>query len=797
MNRASGYLGKYELQVRLGRGGMAEVWKAWDPQLARFVAIKIMHSDLRSASSFMTRFVREGQAIASLRHPNIVQIHDLHVSDADAESYQAYMVMDYIEGPTLADYIHRTSHQQHFPSNGEIVQLFASIAQAIDYAHSRHIVHRDVKPGNILLDVHNVQRNPMGEPILTDFGIVKMLGSITVTAVGISMGTPLYIAPEVVQSFPANELSDIYSFGVMLYEMCTGIPPFQGDSAYAVMIQHVHSTPRIPSQVRPQLPAAVDSVILRSLAKDPTARFPTACALVEALAQAFELPMPEPCWVTNPSKEMMSRLDSDEAVSEGRSSFQPRTPTEQELPALADGNGSVTSTVEDRQTVVSERQTPTDSPIYSEAVPQANKNTDLGHPTGTAPRVTPPSPLLPSPGTNQPRNASAVKLAGYLKPVFRQHPFFYVLLAMITIVVVSTVAGGFFLLRQRSIIAVDRAHVGQLAFHSSQQLDAYGAQGFNDKVQLHLTNLSEPAPGNRYYAWLRDDKAEAAAILLGTLAIDQGQSSLAYVDPQHRDLLASRDELLVTEEGVRTTPNTPTLDKKLWRYQGGFSRTRSPEDNYSELDHLRHLLATEPNLAKLQLSYGVDYWFLNNVKQLQDSAQVVNGSSDLTVVRQQITDIIYFLDGACGPTTTKGLAIPYSPENEAIIHNTRVGLLDCAQQIEPPGHLTHMSVHLNGIVQSPGVMSSQIKRAIQINKDLNPIKSALVAVRKDALQLGSMNDAQLGTAQPLRNDLLIEANQAVNGSINPDTQLVEPSAMQICNSIELLATFDVKAVGTR
>lgn len=793
MNRRSGYLGRYELLVRLGHGGMAEVWKAWDSQLARFVAIKILHSDLRSASGFMTRFVREGQAIASLRHPNIVQIHDLHVSDSDVEGYEAYMVMDYIEGSTLADYIHRTSHQQQFPSNSEIVQLFASIAQAIDYAHSRHIVHRDVKPGNILLDAHNVQRNPMGEPILTDFGIVKMLGATTVTAAGTSMGTPQYIAPELVLSYPGNEASDIYSLGVVVYEVCTGIPPFQGDNAYAVMIQHVHATPKVPSQVRPELPTAVDRVIMRCLAKDPSARFPTAYAMVEELAQAFGLPMPEPWGLTTSSIEAISP-SPDVATSGERASYQPRTPTEQELPAPTDGDSSAAPTAEDMRTIVSDRQTPTDEQTYSEAMLQVNKITEPGYRTGMAPRETPPSPSLPLPLANQPRNVSRVKLPGYLKAAFRQHPFFYVLLAMITIAIVSTVAGGSFLLRQRATMAVDRTNVGQLSFNSSQQLDVYGAQGFNDKVQLHLTNLSDPAPGNRYYAWLRGGKAETAAILLGALTINQGQSSLAYADTQHRDLLASMDEMLITEEGASIQPNMPTLDKKLWRYQGGFSRTRSPEDNYSELDHLRHLLAVEPNLAKLQLSHGVTYWFLNNVEQLQNAAQVVKDQSDLNAVRQQITDIIYYLDGACGPTTTKGLLIPSSPENGSIKHNTRVGLLDCAQQTEPPGHLTHMSMHLNGIVQSSGVTSSQIKRAIQINKDLNPIKSALERVRKDALQLGSMNDAQLGAAQIRRNDLLVEANQAVDGSINPDTQLVEPSAMQICNSIELLATFDIKAV---
>ncbi|GLV53768.1 hypothetical protein KDH_06190 [Dictyobacter sp. S3.2.2.5] len=793
MNQKSGYLGKYELLVRLGHGGMAEVWKAWDPQLARYVAIKIMHSDLYSASDFILRFVREGQAIASLRHPNIVQVHDLHVSESDVTGYQTYMVMNYIEGPTLADYIYHTSHQKQFPSNSEIVQLFASIARAIDYAHSRHIVHRDVKPGNILLDTHNVLRNPMGEPILTDFGIVKMLGATTITSVGISLGTPLYIAPEVVQSCPGNELSDIYSFGVMLYEVCTGIPPFQSDSAYSVMIQHVHAQPKLPSQVRPQLSTAVDEVLLRGLAKNPAERFSTARAQVEALSQAFGLPMPE-AWTGNLSSiDEMSPAGLDDTTRSDHVPSRPKTPTERIMPAPQESGSPVGSSADNMRTVVSDHLVP----AGPEAAPDANRNTDPGrHNEVMASRVTPPSSpasLPPSPASLS-YYSTHVKVPGYIKRAFSLHPFFYVVLIMVLVGVLSTVVGGTFLWRQRSTLAVDRAHVGQLSFNSSQQLNAYGAQGFNDQVQIYLTDVSDPAPGNRFYAWLRSGVSENTATLLGTLAIDQGQSSLTYVDPDHRDLLATRDELLVTEEKASARPTAPTLDKKLWRYQGGFSKARAPGDNYSELDHLRHLLAVEPNLARLQLSHGVAYWFLNNIERLQDAVQAVKSQSDLNSVRQQLTDILYFLDGACAPATVKGLSIPSSPDNQSIALSTRVGLLDCAQQAEPPGHLTHMSVHLNGIVQSPGVRSDQIKRAIQINKDLDPVRVALEGVRKDALQLGRMDDTRLKAAQNLRNDLLVQADQAVNGRINPDTQLVEPSAMQICNSIELLASFDVKAI---
>src|SRR5947209_4700486 len=175
-------LGKYELKERLGRGGMAEVWKALDTQLQRIVAIKFLHTDLRADPDFMTRFVREAQAIASLRHPNIVQIHDFQASTEPDNT--AYMVMNYIEGPTLAEYIRNTSRIGMFPSLSDIVHLFVSISSAIDYAHRRGMIHRDIKPTNIMLDRRHSPGQPIGKPILMDFGIVKLLGTSANTLTG-------------------------------------------------------------------------------------------------------------------------------------------------------------------------------------------------------------------------------------------------------------------------------------------------------------------------------------------------------------------------------------------------------------------------------------------------------------------------------------------------------------------------------------------------------------------------------------------------------------------------------------
>src|SRR5437868_12223945 len=273
-------LGKYELQERLGHGGMAEVWKAMDTQLQRHVAIKLLHANLQADPNFVTRFQHEAQVIASLRHPNIVQIHDFQVSQPpESNTPTAYMVMSYIEGQTLANYISNTSARGRIPAPVEIVNLFTSISLAVDYAHQKGMIHRDIKPANILLDKHNTARNPMGEPILTDFGLARLLKSPAITLTAVQLGTPFYIAPEQVTGNAGTERSDIYSLGVILYEMVTGTPPFQADNPTAVMTQHLNTAPPSPALINPNIPPALELAILRFLAKAPAARFPSASLL--------------------------------------------------------------------------------------------------------------------------------------------------------------------------------------------------------------------------------------------------------------------------------------------------------------------------------------------------------------------------------------------------------------------------------------------------------------------------------------------------------------------------------------
>jgi serine/threonine protein kinase len=285
-------LGKYEMQSRLAQGGMGEVWKAFDSQLKRVVAIKLLRADLQHDPEFTLRFEREAQLIAALRHPNIVQIHDFDITTEDDKTV-AYMVMDYVKGQTLADYIRSTSRKGNFPGYEDITYLFAMISLAMDYAHEKGMIHRDIKPANILLDQRLQTVRSMGEPILTDFGIARLQGAATGTVVGSLLGTPLYISPEQARGQHGDKRSDLYSLGIILYEMMTGVTPFRGETTMAILIQQLHEVPTPPALINHKIPPALSLVILKSIAKQPEDRYNSASELTIALADALHAPLPE------------------------------------------------------------------------------------------------------------------------------------------------------------------------------------------------------------------------------------------------------------------------------------------------------------------------------------------------------------------------------------------------------------------------------------------------------------------------------------------------------------------------
>jgi tRNA A-37 threonylcarbamoyl transferase component Bud32 len=273
-------LGAYEVLDLLGRGGMAEVYRGRHPRLDRIVAIKVLSERMASQSDFRQRFEREAQAVAALRHPSIVQVFDF----GDVEGVY-YMVMEFVEGVDLGRYLQETGAM---PAE-QARPILKDMAGALDYAHAQGIVHRDVKPSNVMLciseDQPNFWENDDCCAILTDFGIAKIrAGGTGVTKTGMMMGTLDYMAPEQIRGARrVDGRADVYSLGVMAYRMLTGQLPFQGGNLSAVMMAHLHEPPPDPRLAAPDMPEAVAQAIVRALAKDPDERPPTAGVMVKAM----------------------------------------------------------------------------------------------------------------------------------------------------------------------------------------------------------------------------------------------------------------------------------------------------------------------------------------------------------------------------------------------------------------------------------------------------------------------------------------------------------------------------------
>ncbi len=271
-------LGVYQVLEPIGRGGMAEVYKGHHPTLNRTVAIKVLAAERAEEEDFRVRFEREARTVAALRHPNIVQLFDFGVVEG---TY--YMVMEHIDGGSLGDHIRRN---KSLPLD-ETAALLGGIAEALDYAHEQGIVHRDVKPSNVML-----QRETTGDlaeagcihPVLMDFGIAKMVGGVTaITRSGV-IGTLDYIAPEQIRdSKDVDGRVDIYSLGVMAYEMLTGRVPFQGSNAGAVLIAHLQQPPPDPREFRPDLSLGTAQAVMRAMEKEPGLRFDTAGEFARAM----------------------------------------------------------------------------------------------------------------------------------------------------------------------------------------------------------------------------------------------------------------------------------------------------------------------------------------------------------------------------------------------------------------------------------------------------------------------------------------------------------------------------------
>jgi serine/threonine-protein kinase len=267
-------LGKYRVLEPLGRGGMARVYRAYHPQLDRYVAMKVLRSDLVEEEEFLARFRREARAVAALRHPNIVQVFDF-----DVRNGLYYMVMELMESDSLRTRLNDYRLRDERMPLGEIVRVLLDVLDGLGYAHSEGMVHRDVKPANILL-------SRRGQAVLTDFGIAHIIGGTRYTVSGALMGTLAYMSPEQGLEGQCDARSDIYSLGIVFYEMLLGDVPFDAETPLAILMKHVNDPLPPPRRSDPSIPKPLERVVLKSLAKRPGDRYRCAGEMGEALEKA-------------------------------------------------------------------------------------------------------------------------------------------------------------------------------------------------------------------------------------------------------------------------------------------------------------------------------------------------------------------------------------------------------------------------------------------------------------------------------------------------------------------------------
>src|SRR6266496_455692 len=585
--------------------------------------------------------------------------------------------------------------------------------------------------------------------------------------------------------------------------MCAGDVPIHGDTPSDILLKHIHGTPTSPALINPQIPPALTAVIMRSLARDPAARYPTATALVTSVARALNRSMPEsishahpsPAVINPPSLSEMDTVDARNSptyLSQQPLQSLPKAPPVLPSPVISSATpalavtptGSVPAAPLSQPPLALSASTPIPAILSgTSAPPQAASQA-----ASQAPGQPVPSPTTPVP------------------PGQKRRPgwFSIALVAGLLVVLVGS-AFGAYLIYTRSTPLAQPTLVGHAFFVSSGLLSSKSSnQGITDELQINLQNLPNPQPGKRYYAWLLNDhQIDLPAVALGSLPLNHGQVTMPYRDPQHNNLLASYDRFLITEEDANQQPPNPSLDTNTWRFSAVFSTTPNPADtvsHFSLLDHLRHLLSQDPKLKLVGLGGGLDIWlFRNTAKILAAAGSARDARKGCTpdptnaacaFVHRSLVRILDYLDGSTYVQTDVPLDTP------VLIDPTvaRVALLefDVAHQ-QPPGYLEHIGTHLRELTISPGVTPAQRTLAIRITQAINNVQGWLEAVHTDAVTLEKMNNSQLSqpAALSILNDLFTQANHAFFGQFDPNTNTVKEGVVQIHNNIQRLATFDV------
>ncbi|MFL5658207.1 MAG: serine/threonine-protein kinase [Ktedonobacteraceae bacterium] len=684
---------------------------------------------------------------------------------------------------TLADYIRSTSRMRRFPSAIDIVHLFASISIAIDYAHHHGMIHRNIKPGNILLDQRHSAPDSPGEPILTDFSI----GNLERTSSDTQIDTALYLAPEQVRGYAGNELSDIYSLGVILYEICTGVPPFQGDTATAIKTQHINTMPTSPVLINPHITPALTGVILRSLAKDPALRFSSASSMSRALAEAFDVPVPENLLLSAPlTDEMNEPTYYKPLLTHMPPGVIPFSPSIEIIKTSSPPPAGL-STLSHQETAIlvnRVQSTPTTPVGGIPAVTLANSSPNT-------PATLSSSPPDPTPPPNIKR---------------RRKGLIIMLIALVLLVLVGSGMGTLFLLPRGNGNPVTTSQiVGHAYFVSSGKLNKDSTQGINDELLIKLHNVPDPAPGTSYYAWLLNDYAwllnddghgSSTPMLLGRMPVHHGEVNQLYQSPHNTNLLTTTSRLLITEENINITPANPSPTLSNWRYHAELPQTPDPTDtahHFSTLTHLRYLLSEDPDLKQEGLSGGLATWLARNTGKVLEwagSARDNWTAKSPILLRNQLISILEYLDG-------QSLVQVDLPPHTPLLVDRRLASIPLlgfdTQEQTTPSYLRKINLHLTVIAQAPGTTPDKRELVNEINTALNYVKSWLKKVHDDAEKLVKLSDRQLllPSSQVILDEMQTLAFYANVGRSDPFTSQVQAGVIQIQYDIERFATFDI------
>jgi serine/threonine protein kinase len=712
-----------------------------------------------------------------------------------------------VEDQSLADYLNTTSHIGKIPSPAEIVHILMPIAAALDSARQRGELHGALKPDVILLDTHRATSSSPGEPTLSNFGMHQKQDLQLQSPYDVA-----YVAPEVAQGQPATSRSDLYSLGVILYELCTGALPFQGETANDILMQQLQSAPISPALINPHIRPALTAVIMRSLARDPSARFSSATALVTAAARAMNVSVPENTDHSKLAPTVVNPSSVGDINDPNTPTYLIPSPVSQAgspPPTVASGNAPAVS-----RSPVNPSTTPVLPPTSTGGIPRVQPPVNVTpvpqQVSGSYPVLSTSGPMPVTPSVSPPSRPAQRSFASFSAPtnLTRKRRISVLAALALLLVAVLLVSGVLLYLTSIPASSPSSAVVGHAFFLSSGLISTKSNQGTTDGLRISLQNINDPASGKRYYGWLTSSGTDLP-IALGPLSVNHGKIVTTYTDPNHNNLLAHYGRFLITEENANQQPTNPSLDAEHdWRYYSEFSTVPSQTDpsRFNVLDHLRHLLAQDPKLEKVGLQGGLSVWLFRNTTKILEAAgsardirkqctENVPQSCDTGLILRQVARILDYLDGAKYVGRENIPPGIQSPDHLLIDSNVaQVALLefDPVNQ-QPPGYLQHIGRHLEDLTQTPGVTAGQRTLADRINRDINNVQGWLDVVHADASKLIQMSPDDLVQPDALTtlNDLFTQANSAFVGHVDPNTNIAKEGVVQIYYNIQALATFDV------